>query len=149
MSPDLKSSIDAIASAFDLFKSRNDVRLDDLVDRLEELESHRKSPGRTMLTQSREHYDKFTHWLRKANDPTRVSELGAYQADLERRGMTIGSDPGGGFAVPEEIAREVERLERQLSPVRRCTSLRAESRRLWGLEESAELVSRRILPRCI
>jgi HK97 family phage major capsid protein len=36
----------------------------------------------------------------------------------EAKDVTIGSPAGGGFAVPEEIRREIERLEKKFSPVR-------------------------------
>ena len=32
--------------------------------------------------------------------------------------VTIGTPAAGGYAVPEEIAREIEKLERKFSPVR-------------------------------
>jgi HK97 family phage major capsid protein len=43
--------------------------------------------------------------------------------DLMRKEVTIGSPAGGGYAVPEVIAREIERLELLYSPVRRLVKV--------------------------
>jgi HK97 family phage major capsid protein len=43
--------------------------------------------------------------------------------DLMRKDVTIGSPAGGGYAVPEVIAREIERIELLYSPVRRLVKV--------------------------
>ena len=45
------------------------------------------------------------------------------KASVEGKSVTIGSSAGGGFAVPEEISREIERLELKFSPVRRLVKV--------------------------
>jgi HK97 family phage major capsid protein len=93
-------------------------------ERIEDLESRQNMPGKTAAEKiANEYRTTFVDWIRnkgqssaheeKLRDLTRK----AAQAD-ERKSVTIGSSAGGGFAVPEEIAREIERLELKFSPVR-------------------------------
>ncbi len=83
--------------------------------RLEELEANASSPGKTYRAkESTEHLNLFSRWLRRPHDNEAKHRLGEFESKV----VSIGSDPGGGFAVPEEIAREIERLELRLSPVR-------------------------------
>jgi len=95
----------------------------DLKDRVEEREAKGKSPGRTETDapasrQAREHLDRFTKWVRRPHDGGAQQALAQIQSDIEHKDVTVGSGPGGGFAVPEQISREVDRLERLYSPVR-------------------------------
>jgi HK97 family phage major capsid protein len=89
-----------------------------LLDRVEERESRGTSPGRvaTMSTKAVEHRQLFVDWLRKPRDVVRQERLSNFEA--EHKDVTIGTGAAGGFAVPEEIGREVGRLELLYSPVR-------------------------------
>lgn len=90
-------------------------------ERLEELEAKATRPPKTAEEKLRaEHKETFFEWMRnKGNSPQHEVKL----QELQRKSVTIGSNAGGGFAVPEEIAREIERLELKFSPVRRLVKV--------------------------
>lgn len=85
-------------------------------ERIEELESRAKQPGKTAEQKMKdEHKSAFIAWVRnKGQDASAEQKM----QELQKKDVTIGSSAGGGFAVPEEIAREIERLEKKFSPVR-------------------------------
>ncbi len=90
-------------------------------DRLEELESREKSPGRTEAQKRQSEYKvNFIDWIRnKGQSPNAESKMqDQMRKMIEAKDVTIGSSAGGGYAVPEEISREIERLELLYSPVR-------------------------------
>jgi HK97 family phage major capsid protein len=91
-------------------------------ERIEELETRARMPGATAIIKRQEDYKSaFVGWVRskgqsvehehRMRDIARVAE--------EAKDITIGTPAAGGFAVPEEIAREIEKLELRFSPVRR------------------------------
>jgi HK97 family phage major capsid protein len=143
-------AIDAIGTAFDQFKQTNDQRLEavrtgneakakeldeklsrieselrelhTVKDRLEDWESRMRSPGRIDGTHAHDpQYTKsFVNWLRKrCNSPGDESIM----TDIQRKDVTVGSLPGGGYALPKEIAAQVEALELKISPVRRLVKV--------------------------
>lgn len=114
--------IEAQKKRFDEF----DKRLGDLQDRIEDTESRKSQPGKTATDtrQGREHKNLFEAWIRKPRDHGTNERLSNFQADLERKGVTIGSTSGGGYAVPEELASDVARLELKYSPVRSLVGIR-------------------------
>jgi HK97 family phage major capsid protein len=90
-------------------------------ERLEELEASAKTPGKTSGEKLRdEHKEAFLSWVRNkgqsASDEQKLQDL--QRKLIQHKDVSIGSDAGGGFAVPEVIAREIERLEKKFSPVR-------------------------------
>ena len=92
-----------------------------VVDRIEEQESKAVIPGRTGAATSvkRDHVVKFCQALRgKFANPAHLIELENVERALGRKDVSIGTGSAGGFAVPEEISRQIERLELKLSPVR-------------------------------
>jgi HK97 family phage major capsid protein len=97
-------------------------RLDTLLDRIEAIEARNSNSG---ITANRNTFHgewnaRFFDWMRKSDDESRKNELHEIQKrGVERKEITIGSNLGGGFAVPEEISRQVEKLELLFSPVRR------------------------------
>jgi len=103
-------------------KSDIEIEMRQQKERIEELESRRDQPGRTgPVDKLRSEYKQtFIDWMRaKGSDATLESKLRSLQAKaIEMKDVTIGTAAAGGYAVPEEIAREIERLERKLSPVR-------------------------------
>src|SRR5690606_22683507 len=95
-------------------------------ERLEELEAKRETPGKTAAEKRRDEYKSvFIDWVRnKGVSPLHEQQLQDMARKMfEAKDVTIGSGPGGGFAVPEEIAREIERLEKLFSPVRRLVKV--------------------------
>ena len=90
-------------------------------ERIEELESRAKSPAKTKEQKLKEeHKDAFVNWIRsRGKDTQRELKM----QELQQKDVTIGSNAGGGFAVPEEISRDIERLEKKFSPVRRLVKV--------------------------
>ncbi len=116
MFPKIMEAIDKQGEAFDAFAKASGARFDDFTERLEEIEAKGSGPGKVGETrETREHKSRFEAWLRKPNDNATKNALG----DFEFKNVNLGTDAAGGFAVPEEIAREIERLELKFSPVRR------------------------------
>jgi HK97 family phage major capsid protein len=85
-------------------------------ERLEELETRAATPGKTAEQKIKDEYKSvFLEWVRhKGQSPLDEQKM----QDLAKKDITIGSAAGGGHAVPEELAREIERLEKKFSPVR-------------------------------
>ncbi len=99
----------------------------ELQDRLEELEATRSSPGATgpargsvAQREAADHTKAFLAWMRRPSDSTRKTELENVQTAIEKKATSvlIGTPSAGGYVVPEEIRREIERLELKFSPVR-------------------------------
>lgn len=90
-------------------------------ERIEELEARAKVPGKTIEQKLEGEYNEtFMRFMRSG---AQDQELGVKLRSLERQIMetkdvTIGTGSAGGFAVPEQISREVERQEKLFSPVR-------------------------------
>lgn len=84
-------------------------------ERIEELEARSKNPGKTAKEKlSDERKQKLVEWIRhKGNSPMLEQQL----HDLERKDVTIGTPAGGGFAVPEDISRQIGLLQQKFSPV--------------------------------
>ena len=68
--------------------------------------------------ESREHVKLFSDWIRRPHDGAAKNLLGEFESRIAKKDMSIGSGPGGGFAVPEIIGKQIENLERKLSPIR-------------------------------
>ncbi|WP_265494612.1 phage major capsid protein [Providencia heimbachae] len=74
--------------------------LDELKTNLEaELASVKRPDGSTGTKEVSEHKAAFEQFVRKGKEDG--------LADLERKAMQVGSDPDGGFAVPEELDRNI------------------------------------------
>lgn len=99
--------------------SKNKKAIEDeqnfLRERLEDLESKSRSPGKTAEQKiADERKSTFIDWIRhKGNSPMLEQKL----HDLERKDVTIGSTAGGGYAVPEDISRQIGMLQLKYSPV--------------------------------
>jgi HK97 family phage major capsid protein len=115
----------AIAAETDL-KKKIEIEQTFMRERVEELESRANQPGRTMAEKRQADYKGvFMDWMRNnGQSPLHEQQLQDLSRKMvEAKDITIGSGPGGGFAVPEEIAREIERLELLFSPVRRLVKV--------------------------
>ena len=108
-------------------KAEIEIEMRNQKERIEELESRKDQPGRTgPVDKLRSEYKQtFIDWMRaKGSDANLESKLRSLQAKAhEMKDVTIGTPAAGGYAVPEEIAREIERLELKLSPVRRLVKV--------------------------
>jgi HK97 family phage major capsid protein len=88
---------------------------------LEKLQADASSVGQTAIHRetraTREHKARFEAWLRRPRDGHTKQELENFER-IEGKAVQISTQADGGFAVPEEIAAQIERLELKLSPVR-------------------------------
>lgn len=86
-------------------------------ERIEELESRRNSPGKTAQEIAKsEHKAAFVEWIRNAKSMSPMHEQKLWAA--EKKDVTIGSTTAGGFALPEEISRDIGLLQQKYSPFR-------------------------------
>jgi HK97 family phage major capsid protein len=118
--------IETDVTTFGELKKSIEIEMDLQRDRIEELESRSKTPGRTATQKRHDEYKgTFNEWVRnKGNSPLHEQKLQDQMRKMvEAKDITIGSSAGGGFALPEEIAREIERLELKFSPVRRLVKV--------------------------
>jgi HK97 family phage major capsid protein len=90
-------------------------------ERLEDLEARASSPGKSMQEKVADEYKaKFFEWIRhKGQSPMLETQL----HDLMRKDVTIATPAGGGYAVPEEISRQIGLLQQKFSPVRRLVKV--------------------------
>jgi HK97 family phage major capsid protein len=123
---------------FTKLKSDIELELKSQKDRIEELEASRKLPGLTSpLDRTQEEYKGHflsylrasgpAHMMRKAEIAQKMNDIAKQarqQAEHEQKAVIIGNLSEGGYAVPEEIQREIERLELKYSPVRRLVRVR-------------------------
>lgn len=119
---DLKlGKIDADIKAATEIKAAFERETAFLRERVEELEAKRMNPGQTAVEKVRGEYKSaFEGWIRsrgQSMDHERQMADAAKKA-AEFKDVTIGSGAGGGFGVPEEISREIEKHELKFSPVR-------------------------------
>jgi len=103
-------------------KSQIETEMQLQKERLEELEAKNNQPGRTAAAKKEAEYkETFLDWIRfKGQSPLHEQRLQEQAKALaaEGKSVTIASGSGGGFAVPEEISREIERMELTFSPIR-------------------------------
>jgi HK97 family phage major capsid protein len=113
--------IEGDISKWSAIKSEIEIEQKLMRERIEELESKRSQPGKTAQQKIKDEYkESFTEWVRmKGASPAHEQRL----IDLAKKDVTVGTGSAGGFAVPEEIAREIERMEAKFSPVRRLVKV--------------------------
>lgn len=125
MTERLKELIEKQSVAFDAFVSswtqkaeKQGKDIDALLDRIEESEAKGLTPGKTANTvEDREHKTRFDNWLRRPKDGEAKNALSEFE-NRSKKNLNISSNADGGFAVPEQISRDIEKLELKLSPVR-------------------------------
>jgi HK97 family phage major capsid protein len=108
-------------SELSVFIKKSESELQFNRERLEELEARASSPGKTASQKRQgEHTDIFRKWMRsRGPDPMLEHRLHEIERNMyEAKDISIGTGAAGGFAVPEEIAREIGLLEKKMSPVR-------------------------------
>lgn len=108
--PLLKEKLDAIQDAMDQ-QEKTKESLDGLLNRVDAMEVKGGRPGQTQADKDREDHSKaFGDFLSKGT----VSGL----ADIQMKATSIGSDPDGGFAIPQELETVIAELERDATPMR-------------------------------
>lgn len=115
------TGIEKDVSALSEKKTKLETELHNERDRLEELEARSSMLRKPGTSKAADDYMKaFEGWIRaKGNSPEHEAKM----SELMRKDVTIGTPAGGGYAVPEVIAREIERLELLYSPVRRLVKV--------------------------
>lgn len=90
-------------------------------DRIEELEARASNPGKTASEKLKDEYkETFISLIRaKGQSPVLEQKL----IDISKKDVTIASQAGGGYAVPEEIGKQIGLLEQKYSPVRRLVKV--------------------------
>jgi HK97 family phage major capsid protein len=126
---------DDTEATFEAFKAANDERLADIekrmtadvlteekVARIERrldeltLKARRPQIGGETKGDEREHKKAFNTYMRKG-DTGSLSRL-------EQKALSAGSDPDGGYLVPDEIETEIGRLLKDMSPIRAIAGIR-------------------------
>jgi HK97 family phage major capsid protein len=102
---------------------------DDLQNELTQFQLKSQRPGTTGLSQDQQaHKAGFTQFMRKGNEDGLLA--------LEQKALSVGSDADGGFAVPEELDKNILKLLRDATPMRQvCHSVQV------GSAEYKKLVS--------
>jgi HK97 family phage major capsid protein len=135
---DIARSFDDFMRAFESFKDANDERLGQLerrmaadvvtsekVDRinraLDELQlksarPHLAGSARTPAASNLQHKAAFDAYMRKGD--------AAAIRDLEAKALSVGTGTDGGYLVPVEIERAVNRAVRDVSPIRAIAGVR-------------------------
>src|SRR5262249_54963045 len=115
-----KSFMEKQKTDFDALKAENAT----LLDRIEELESNYSRPRKTAGDERPdvpEYTRAFLGWIRRrGNSPADEAKL---QELMAQKDVTIGSQAGGGYALPKEIWREIEAFQLKFSPVRRLVKV--------------------------
>jgi HK97 family phage major capsid protein len=119
--------IEADVTKFSQLKTQLEREHDFQRERIEALEARASNPKKTAADVLNDEYkDAFIGWMRSkgqnANLEQKMQEL-SRKAATEHKAITIGTPSAGGYAVPEEIAREIERMELLFSPVRRLVKV--------------------------
>jgi HK97 family phage major capsid protein len=91
-----------------------------LADRIENLEAQADRPkGATSVSPAQSEYHKtFSEWLRQPHDEHRKTRLSECAHDLSKKDVSISVPSQGGYAVPEEISRQIARRAVDLNPMR-------------------------------
>jgi HK97 family phage major capsid protein len=113
---ELEKTIEQLGESFESFKQH-------YVERLEavELQQNRiPAPGNVHITaEQKQHQDAFIKWIRNPGSARAKADL----EDLQEKAVTIGSDPAGGYAMPETLGKPLLQQLRDLSPLRRIAKV--------------------------
>ena len=121
--------IEADVSKFSSIKVDLEREMEFQKDRIEALEARASNPKKTAADRLNDEYNEtFVGWVRaKGQNAHLEAKLGDLSrkaaAGVDGKAITIGTPAAGGFAVPENISRDIERLELKLSPVRRLVKV--------------------------
>jgi HK97 family phage major capsid protein len=123
MNEELKAAMAARDEAIAKRLGGIESKLTEFGEKFDTIEEHQAIQASAVKTgfdgetrESREHKRLFTNWVRKPHDSSTKQALGDFQTNTKT--LSIGSSADGGYAVPEELLRDVERFERKFSPVR-------------------------------
>ncbi|MEW8291904.1 MAG: phage major capsid protein [Candidatus Thiodiazotropha endolucinida] len=119
MSNQFSEVIEELGHGFEQFKAKHSDDLRSISDRLDQIEtrSNRTAMGGGLTFDSnetsvpKEHRTAFRHWITRGRNEDGL-------LDLQQKTMSIGIDADGGFAVPTAIDNQIEKLLRDISPIR-------------------------------
>ncbi len=131
---DVSGMFNEFMSAFEEFKHTNETRLaqlekrgavdgitEDKLDRLNAaLDGQKSMMDRALLQKARPALEGFTHGQ---NDEYK-SSFSAYVKHGEEKALSVGSNPDGGYLVPDETETEIARLLKDISPIRAISGVR-------------------------
>lgn len=106
---DVQEVAEAIGKKFDEFKSKNDERYSLVEKELVALKRPGGSAFKGRAADDIEGKSALRSYIKNGDDSQLI--------ELQSKAMSIGSDPDGGFAVPEYLDREVETLEGRTSAI--------------------------------
>jgi HK97 family phage major capsid protein len=92
----------------------------ELRERLEQWEAKASSPGKTANGETHEmheHKKLFNAWLRRPRDSETNRKLTEFERHA-KKSLSVSTPSDGGYAVPEILLRDLDRLEKKFSPVR-------------------------------
>ena len=138
---EIKQAFDEFLHGFEAFKQANDERLAGLERRSADVISDDKVARiDNALTETKARIDQLMLAAarpvlgneRKAFDPARAERKAAFDryvrkgdgAELEVKALSEGSNADGGYTVPLEIGRTIDRVLSQASPIRAIASVR-------------------------
>jgi HK97 family phage major capsid protein len=119
--PEINAVIETLGNEFNVFKARYDGKVNALEKQLDAIESAValsgfKGGGSTNNnTVNREHKEAFLSWMRKGANTEALRDL-EIQANLSTM-----EDPSGGYLVPVEMDKEIERLALDSVAIRRIS----------------------------
>lgn len=121
---ELQDTIYKIGEEFTKFRDRNDKKVEALsaqIDALDKAMGRQSLPGgmgssRATSTTENEHKQKFLDWARKGADPDGLKNIEASLSTL--------SSPDGGYLVPIEIEKSIERLSLSSVAMRRLARIK-------------------------
>lgn len=97
--------------------------IEDVKQRLEKIELDANRPGKgkdsEYSKEQIEHKNAFEKWVRNPKDPQLAAELKHAEAALHAKAVATTTDGAGGYAVPEELSRQITSKIIDLSPIRR------------------------------
>ena len=152
---ELKEVLDQYAQAFEEYKKTNDARYEELkkgTGRAGELEEKLSKIEASLAEKEKQISDIEAKMNRPSfagtpsEDPVKAEHKKAFDvflrkgiesglADLQKKAVQVGVDVDGGYAVPEEMSREIYKLIDADSPMREVCGVR-----LVGTEDIKQLV---------
>lgn len=122
---ELKSTIENLSTAFDSFKADYKGKFSEQNSKIRELElmlARSEFPfgggdmGGVTSGAAKDHFKAFNSFLRSGEDANlRTMEISA--------ALRSDSDPDGGYAVPEQLDKEIVKVEHDLSPMRQIAQV--------------------------
>lgn len=123
MSALILQKIDEFGQHVVALRKSTDKQIEGLQERIEQIEALSDRPRGASndvnyTPDEREHRSKFLDWIRKPRDHQAKNILAEAESEIQKKSVVIGTDASGGYAVPELIAKEIERRVAVQNPFR-------------------------------